>query len=58
MTADDLERMNTIADKALNQVASIDELKEFNQLLTQWEQLPSIDLVDGDFTGMTEIKKY
>ncbi len=58
MTADDLERMNTIADKALNQVASIDELKEFNQLLTQWEQLPSIDLLDGDFASMTEIKKY
>ena len=58
MTADDLERMNTIADKALNQIASVDELKEFNQLLTQWEQLPTIDLVEGSFTSMTDNKKY
>ena len=56
MTADDLERMNTIADKALNQSATINELKEFNQLLIEWKELSCIDPPKGNFTNQREVK--
>lgn len=38
MTSDDFERLNTLADKALNDTATSNELKEFNQLLTVWNE--------------------
>jgi hypothetical protein len=38
MTTNDLDRLNAQADKALNDNVSANELKEFNQLLTQWNE--------------------
>jgi len=58
MTADDLDNLNAIADKALNQNATVDELKEFNQLLTQLEESSNIDLFDNSFSLQREAKKY
>jgi len=56
MTPDDVERMNTIVDKALNQDATINELKEFNQLLTQWEEEPCIYPPKGHGINQREAK--
>jgi len=44
MTRDDTERLNNLADKALNEVASGNELKEYNQLLTQWNDSAELNL--------------
>ncbi|MCJ8296671.1 MAG: hypothetical protein MJK15_19935 [Colwellia sp.] len=35
MTTNDLDLLNALADKALNDNVTVNELKEFNQLLTQ-----------------------
>ncbi len=35
MTTNDVDRLNALADKALNDNVTTNELKEFNQLLTQ-----------------------
>lgn len=58
MTADDLERMNTIADKAVEQTATLHELREFNQLLSEWEQVSTIDLRENNFIDLPDAKKY
>jgi len=44
MTRDDIERLNNLADKALNHVATGNELKEYNQLLTQWNESAELNL--------------
>jgi len=44
MTRDDIERLNNLADKALNDVATDNEFKEFNQLLTQWNESAELNL--------------
>lgn len=36
MTANEYERLNTLSEKAFNRTASINELREFNALLDQW----------------------
>jgi|GEM_PF-1699896 len=38
MTNDEIDRLNTLTDKTINAVATVDELKEFNQLLTVWSE--------------------
>jgi hypothetical protein len=58
MTDDDLKRLNTIADRAFNQVVTVDELKEFNQLLTQWEELSEITFSGYHSSPRSEPKKY
>ena len=44
MTNDEFERLNALADKAINEAATGDELKEFNQLLIVWNETEEFDL--------------
>ena len=44
MTGDDFERLNTLAGKALNDIATGNEIKEFNQLLTVWNESAELNL--------------
>jgi hypothetical protein len=36
MTSDEFDRLNSLSEKALNETASRNELKEFNELLEDW----------------------
>jgi hypothetical protein len=47
MTDDDLERLNTLTDKALSETMKGDELREFNRLLTDWNESIELDLFSG-----------
>ena len=38
METEDFERCNTLSEKAMNGIATPNELKEFNQLLTTWDE--------------------
>ena len=47
MTDNDFERLNVLADKALNDIATGNELKEFKQLLTEWNESAEMNLFSG-----------
>ena len=47
MTGHDFKRFNALADKAITDTATINELKEFNQLLTQWNESVEFNLFKG-----------
>jgi len=36
MTTDEFARLNNLSEKAMNETASRNELKEFNELLEDW----------------------
>jgi hypothetical protein len=36
MTADEFDRLNSLSEKAFTETASRNELKEFNELLEDW----------------------
>jgi len=38
MESERFERLNTLSEKAMNGIATPNELKEFNQLLTTWDE--------------------
>ncbi len=44
MTNNDFERLNDLADKALNEVVTENELKEFSQLLNVWNESKELNL--------------
>ena len=46
MTTNDLDRLNALADNALNDHVTVNELKEFNQLLTQWDESTDLNLLN------------
>jgi hypothetical protein len=48
MTEDDFERLNTLGDKALNDSGTNNELSEFNQLLTLWNESAEFNLYSGN----------
>ncbi len=52
-----LERLHTLADKALSQTVTIEELKEFNQLITQWEAPIELNLTDEHCSQQLTLKK-
>jgi hypothetical protein len=52
-----LERLHTLADKALNKTVTIEELKEFNQLITEWEAPTELDLTDKNFSQQLTQKR-
>jgi len=45
MTDDEIERLNALTDKTINAVATVDELKEFNQLLTVWSEAEELNFL-------------
>jgi len=45
MTDKEFERLNVLADKAINEAVTVDELKEFNQLLTVWNEDVDLNLL-------------
>ena len=47
MTDDDLERLNTLTDKALSETMTGSELREFNELLTDWNDSIALELFSG-----------
>lgn len=47
MEADDFERLNTLSEKAIDGIATPNELKEFNQLLTIWNESIEYNLLQG-----------
>ncbi len=46
MTTNDLNRLNPLADKALNDNVTVNELKEFNRLLTQRNETTELNLLN------------
>ena len=47
MTDDDLERLSALTDKALSETMTGNELKDFNQLLTDWNDSIALELFSG-----------
>jgi len=44
MTNNDFESLNDLADKALNEAVTDNELKEFGQLLNVWNESTELNL--------------
>jgi len=44
MRNNDFERLNNLADKALNEVVTDNELKEFSRLLNVWNESTELNL--------------
>ena len=44
MTNNDFERLNALADKALNEVVTDNELIEFSKLLSVWNESTELNL--------------
>jgi len=47
MTTDEFARLNCLSEKALTETASRNELKEFNELLDDWNNCVEFNLVNG-----------
>jgi hypothetical protein len=47
MTTDDFSRLNSLSEKAMNETASRNELKEFNELLDEWNDCVEFNLLNG-----------
>ena len=47
MEADDFERLNTLSEKAMNDIVTPNELKEFSQLLSTWNESTEYNLLQG-----------
>jgi uncharacterized protein YnzC (UPF0291/DUF896 family) len=44
MNMNELERLNTLADKAMNESATRNELKELNELFNDWNSSVELNL--------------
>jgi len=44
MHTNDFERLNSLSEKAIGETATKDELKEFNQLLNEWNTSTELNL--------------
>ena len=49
MTNEEFERMNILSEKAMNETASRNELKEFNELLDDWNTSVEFNLIYRTF---------
>jgi len=47
MNQDEFERLNHLSEKALNETATPHEMKEFSQLLNDWNQSVELNLFSG-----------
>jgi len=47
MTTDDFARLNSFSEKAMNETASRNELKEFNGLLDDWNECGEFKVLNG-----------
>lgn len=47
MNHDEFERLNHLSAKALNETATPNEMKEFSQLLNDWNQSVELNLFNG-----------
>jgi len=47
MTTDKFDRLNLLSEKALNETASRNELKEFNALLGDWNSCIEFNLTNS-----------
>jgi len=47
MTTDEFARLNSLSEKAMNETASRHELKEFNELLNDWNNCVEFNLING-----------
>lgn len=47
MTPDEYERIDILSEKAINHTASVDDLKEFNELLDDWNDCVESNLMKG-----------
>jgi len=45
MTPDEHERIKILSEKAINHTASVDDLKEFNELLDDWSDCVESNLM-------------
>lgn len=46
MTTDDFSRLNFFSEKAMNETASRNKLKEFNELLNEWNTCVEFNLLN------------
>jgi hypothetical protein len=44
MNMDEFDRLNTLSEKVLAETASYDDLKEFNELLNDWNTSAELNL--------------
>jgi hypothetical protein len=58
MTTYDLDRLNALGDRALDDKVTVNELREFNQLLTMWDESTEHDLLDYHHMQQTLSKGY
>jgi len=47
MTSDEFDRLNSLSEKAMRDTASRNELKEFNELLNDWNKSVEFNLING-----------
>ncbi len=47
MKSEEFERLNTLSEKAINDIVTPNELKEFNQLLTAWSESVEYNSLPG-----------
>jgi len=50
MKTEEFERLNTLSEKALIDIASPNELQELKQLLTIWNESTEYNLIQGIYT--------
>lgn len=55
MKADDFERLNILSEKAINDNATLVEMKEFTDLLDEWNSSVELNLFGGFYN---DIRKY
>ena len=47
MDEEEFDRLNTLSEKAMNDIATPNELKEFSQLLNSWNEAVEYNLLQG-----------
>ncbi len=47
MEKEDFERLNSLSEKAMIEIATPDEIKELQRLLTIWNELTEYNLIQG-----------
>jgi hypothetical protein len=50
MKTEEFERLNTLSEKAMNDIATPHELEEFKQLLITWNESAEYNLLQGFYT--------
>ena len=50
MSIEEIERLNSLSEKAIKDIATPNELKELKQLLVLWNESTEYNLIQGIYT--------